>query len=555
MKRSSWFWIIGSVVILGGLIGWRVNQRAEAAQAPGGAGAAGASRGGGGGAGGAARRTPTVETYTAAAATLSDALEAPATVESPYRVQLSPRSAGRIEFLQAREGDGVTKGQVLVRIDPSQAEAAVLQAEAAVAEARSRLAQARLQQGPAAANVAGQIEQQQAGVSSANAALNQVQRNFDAQVATAQAQVTDATSRARAAEAQVNNALAVLGREQASLENARTRLGRTESLYRQGFIAAQEVDDARTAVEVQANTVKVAQAQVEAARQSLESAQAQVKVASNQLIIVRRTGQADIAAARAEAAQARSSLKVAQANTAQNPAYQENLAALAASVRAAEAQLRQARANRAETVLRSPIAGTVTERSADPGALATPGQPVLVVQYLDWLFVTSSLPIEASATVREGTPVEIRINGLGNRVFTGRITNVNRAADPASRQFGVRVKLQNPGQLLRPGMFGTLRIATQQVQAAVAVPKEAVQTQGAQSTVTVIGEDRKAEVRPVRVGVTDGRLVQIVDGLQAGEKVSVLSFSPLREGQTVQLPGDRPAGARNGQSSRSGDQR
>ncbi|MFX8289561.1 biotin/lipoyl-binding protein, partial [Acinetobacter baumannii] len=86
---------------------------------------------------------------------------------APFRVQLSPRTAGRIEFLQVREGDAVHKGEVLVRIDPSAAEATVAQQRSNLAEAESRYAQAQIQENPTAAGVSAQIEQSRAGLSSA----------------------------------------------------------------------------------------------------------------------------------------------------------------------------------------------------------------------------------------------------------------------------------------------------------------------------------------------------------------------------------------------------
>jgi RND family efflux transporter MFP subunit len=479
----------------------------------------------------------------AAAQTLITALEAVGTLESPYRVEISPRTSGRIEYLEAREGDTVRPGQVLVRIDPSELQGQVLQQQAAVAQARSRLAEAQLGQAPAEVNVAGQIRQQRASLTSARAELTQVQSSYSATVAASQAAVADAEARVKSAQAQVRNAEAELGRQQANLRNAQTRFNRIDGLYRQGFIAAQDVDDARTAVEVQQGSVEVAQGQLAAARSAVTAAQQQVRAAQAQLTIAKRKGVADIAAARARVTQSQAGVSIASANRAQSPAYQQNLSALQAGVQAAQAQLSQAQSRLGETVLRSSVAGTVTSRSADPGALASPGTPVLVVQFLDWLYVTSSLPIERVSEVFVGQPVEVRVDALPNQVFQGKISNINPVADVQNRQFGIRVRLANPGQRLKPGMYGRVSVVTKRIAAEVTVPREAVKTtpEGG-STVTVIAEDGTASVREVTVGASDSKVIQLLSGVRPGEKVVTLSYMPIRDGQKVRLPGQRGGG-------------
>ena len=516
---KPWAWFLVLVLAIAGLVGWRIKTNSGTEQ--------GARRG---------RQTPTVEVATAGQATVKDTIQAVGSLESPQRVELSPKSSGRIEFLQAREGDRVTAGQVLARIDPSEANAQVVSAKAALAAAQSRLAEAKLQQDPNSVAVTSQVERGDAGVKSAEAALEQVKSNSESQIEAAKMQVTDSDAKLKTADSQVTNAEAVLGREQASLKNLQIKLDRTRELYKQGFIAAQDVDDAKTAVEVQQNNVKVAESQLAAAKQARTSAQAQLDVSKLQLSIAQKKATADVAAAEAAAVEAKTGLKVAQSNEAQNPAYQENLAALGSAVEAAKAQLDLAQAALANTVLTSPIDGVVTARNADPGTLATPGQPVLEVQSLGWLFFKSSLPIETAPLVSTGQSVEVSIDGIDGRTFSGTVSNVNLVADPQSRQFSIQIRLDNPEDELRPGMFGRVSIVTKEVRAKVAVPKEAVEVSEKGSTVTVIDNDMKAEVRNVETGASDGNMVEVTSGVEPGEKVVTLSFQKLRDGQTVALP-------------------
>jgi HlyD family secretion protein len=519
---KPWAWFVVVIVALGALVGWRIKANAAEEEQTGG--------------GMRARRTPVVEVVAAEPATIQDTIEAVGSLESPHRVELSPRSSGRIESLTVREGDPVRAGQTLAQIDPAQADSQVIQAQAALAQAQARLSEARLQQDPASVAVSSEVERAEAALRSAEAELERTRRNSESQIQSAQAQLSDAESKVKAADSQVTNAEAVLARERATLKNEQTKLDRTMDLYRQGFIAAQEVDDAKTAVEVQEGNVRVAEAQVASAKQARTSAASQHDVAKLALSMAQKTAQSDVAAAEARAVEARADLKVASANEAQNPAYEENISALRAAVRAAEAQLSLARSVHAETALSSPIDGVVTERNADAGSLASPGQPVLVVQSLDWLFFKASLPIEAVSLVRQGQTVEVTVDGIAGRTFAGKVTHVNLVADEASRQFDVQVRLENPDRALRPGMFGRVRIVTKEVDATVSVPKEAVRESEGRKTVTVVGEDLKAQVREVRTGATDGALVEILSGVEPGERVVVLSFAQLRDGQDVVLP-------------------
>lgn len=494
---------------------------------------------------GRSRGPAAVEVVTAGPQVLQARIETAATAESKIRVEISPKTSGRIEYLEVREGDVVGKGQLLARIDGSELQAQVLAQQANVAEAKSRLAQAQLNQSPTEVGIASGIAQQSANLASANAEYEQVQKSQESILAAADDAVSDAKANLASAEAQLQNARSAHERELATLRNIETRLSRIESLYRQGFIAAQEVDDAKTAADVQRRAVEVALGQVKVSEALVSSRKAQLSAASNQAQIARRRSAADLAVAKTKVDQAKAGLDVARANRAQSPAYRQNISALSAAVRVAEAQLNEARSRLAQTELRSPIDGVITARSADPGALATPGQSIVVVQSVDELFVTASVPIEESAYVTVGRPVRVTFDALPNQSFNGQITHVNPSADQASRRIGFRISLPNVGGSIKPGMYGRVSIPTMRIEAAVAIPREAVQTgRDGKTTVTVIGKDDLAEERDVVIGATDGKFVQIIKGLGAGERVVTMSYSPVRPGSKVSI--GKPAETRIG---------
>jgi RND family efflux transporter MFP subunit len=521
LKKALWIGL--PVLVLLCLVAWRFvsNQKAAAALNQ----QQGQRRGG----------SAPVEVATAGPKMLVVGIETVGSAESPLKVQISPKVSGRIEWLEAREGDAVKAGELLARIDPSEQQALVLQAQANLAEARSRLAEAQLGRGPTEVSVESVIEQRKADLGAAKAELTQAQRNYDALVASAGADVTDAEAKVRAANSQVNNARAQLGKERASLKNAKAKLDRAKALLEEGFSSQQAVDDAQTAYDTQLAAVDVATGLVSSAQSAAESAEAQLKASQNQANITKQKGIADIAAAKARVTSTNAALTSATANRAETPAYRQNLAALSASVQAAQAQLDQARTRLNDLGLRSSINGTVTERNADPGSVASAGQVLLVVQSLEWLYVVGSLPLEDAAKVHVGQEADMTFDAMPNREFTGKITQVNPAGDPQSRQFTIRIRLENPDRSIRPGMFARVSVVSQRVDARVVIPKTALNA-GDKATVTVVKEG-KAEVRDVKVGLTQGNDVEILSGVAAGDQVVTLTFQPLKNGQEVKLPG------------------
>lgn len=531
MKR----WLIVGVplAVLAALIGWRVSIRsAEAA-------AQVRQR--------AARRQAPVVVDVAPARVrdVVQRFETIGTVQAPLDVKLSPEVTGRIVYLTAREGDRVRPGEVLARIDPSEVEAQVRQQAASVAEAEARLAQAALNQNPTGVSVRSQIRQQQAALASAKAEVRKATQSDAAERAAAGANVADMSGRVASALAAVTSAEASVASAQASLENARARQRRVEDLYKQGFIAAQDVDDARTAARVQEGALSVARGQLNVAKAQRDSAQAQKRASEHQAEVVKASGAASITAAGARQEQAQATLDAARANLAQVPAYRANLQALRAAVREARAALHNAEARRAQTTLTAPMEGIVSDRGMDPGSLASPGQPILTIQQIREVWVTVPAPGTVVQRLRPGQPATVTIDALPGRSFAGRIGRINPSADPSSRQFAVRVVLPNPGTLIRPGMFGRVSLVTERVSDATVVPREAVEQGPEGASVVVVDADLVARRRTVTLGASDPAGYAVLSGVSPGDRVVVMSVAPVKDGATVRLGGER-GGARGG---------
>ncbi len=463
------------------------------------------------------------------------------TIEAPTHVKLAAKVSGRIAFLQVEEGDHVTAGQALVRLDAPEAEAQVRSQLAQVAESRSRLAQAALGQNPADVSASSSIRQQEAALSAARADNEQVRKTVQAQMAAAQASLSDAQAKIDNATAAVGGAEAGVRSAQANLANARTRHSRVADLFKQGFIAAQDVDDARTAQDVQAGAVEVATGQLNVTRAQLRSAQALAESARQSAEIVGGKGKADIAASDAKLQQAAASLDAARANKALPAAYKRSVEAARAAVAADEAALRNAQAQLANSALAAPVSGRITAKLMDQGSMATVGAPILEIQAVKTVWATAAVPEEAAVRLRTGQPGAVTVDAWPGREFLGKVTQVNAASDIASRQVTVRVALDNADGALQAGMFAKVKLVTQRLAQVVVAPREAIQRTKEGPALAVVGKDMKVRMAPVQIGAADAAGIEVKGEVAPGDRVVTMSGGPVKDGQTVRLGGKRPA--------------
>ena len=543
--------ILVPLVILGALIAWRTGQKradqmAQAQQAD--------SR---------KKAAPVVQLAPVITHAVVRTFLATGSIDAPLSVKLAPKVTGPITYLTVHEGDRVTKGQVLVRIDPATINAQVEQKRATLAEAQYRLTQAQLTQAPTNSMVTTQIHQQQAAVSSAQANYNQVQQNYAAQVSAAEAAVTDAQGRVENANASIGSAKAAINSAKANFENASTKLNRLQELYAKGFIAAQDVDDAKATVAVEQANQEMAQGQLKAAQAGRDSALAQQHAAEQQAAIVKTKGKADIEAARAALKQAEAALEYARANTAQTPAYQQNLAALRAEVEAARADLHNSQAQMSDTVLICPLDGFVTGRYMDPGGLASPSQPIIGVQFIKQVWVTFAVPEEVSSKLHQGESVQVIVDSFPNHPYSASISQINPSADVTSRQYTIRAVIDNPTAQLKPGMYAHITVTTDRLDNAIVVPLEAIQTDkdGAYVvTVSKTGEttDPSGKTIPtltthiarVVPGLSDAKYSAILSGVNVGDRVVTMCALPLKDDMHVRIEG---GGKGHGKGAASGD--
>ncbi len=224
----------------------------------------------------------------------------------------------------------------------------------------------------------------------------------------------------------------------------------------------------------------------------------------------------------------------------------------AARLKAAEASYEMARARRAQidsrlaqadqgirsaavmrdyAKLTAPFAGVVTARNVEPGNLASPGTPLLVVEQEGSLRLEAMLDESRLGSVKVGQPVEVSLEALDKKLVA-KVSEIEPSVDPASRSYTVKIDLPAMAQL-RSGMFGRTVFATS-ARKVLTVPAGAAQERGQLQTVFAV-EDGAAHERLVTTGERGAAGVEILSGLSAGEQVVSPIPAGLQDGAKVEV--------------------
>jgi membrane fusion protein, heavy metal efflux system len=174
-----------------------------------------------------------------------------------------------------------------------------------------------------------------------------------------------------------------------------------------------------------------------------------------------------------------------------------------------------------ETPIYSPIDGTIVQRKVGPGQYVISGasDPVFVVGDLSTVWLFANVREADAPKVAIGQAVEFKVLSYPERTFAAMISYVTPAIDPATRRVQVRANVENPGGLLQPEMFANVAIFTSDDTTSPAVPREAIIYEGNAARVWVATDDKSIELRRVKIGLTGGNMVQVLQGLAAGERV------------------------------------
>jgi multidrug resistance efflux pump len=371
-------------------------------------------------------------------------LKASGTVEV-VTIAVAPELAGRVADVLVAEGDRVSAGQALIRLDDTLLQTQLKQAEAGLAAAQAQRAAAQanydLLKSGAQPDQIGAAEQAvkaaEAAVAGAQAQLAQMQAGARAgDIASAQAAIAAAAAQQKIAQDTYDKTLTCVT---IGTREVCPGLGTREEQARAALNAANE---AYTAAQKRLDQLRAGatKTELDVARSRVTSAQAQRDMAQAQLDLLK-------AGARPE----QLSAAQAQANAAQ------------AQVDAAAAALNVLKVQISKLTLSAPADGVILTRAIEPGEMALPGATLLTLGRIDDLTITVFIPEDRYGRISLGQAVTIRADSFPGETFTAHVTriagqgeftprNVQTAEGRATTVFAVRLSIKNVDGKLKPGM-------------------------------------------------------------------------------------------------------
>jgi HlyD family secretion protein len=321
----------------------------------------------------------------------------------------------------------------------------------------------------------------------------------------------------------------------AAAQESRGQYGQAESNYRS--IAA-----------VVPEQVTKAQTDADAAREGLDAAK---KLLDNRQQLFKDGALARKLVDEAQVAytQAKGQFETAQQHlqALQSVGKQELIKTAEAQVQAAKGHYDSAQAQVSYSEIRSPINGVVTDRPVYPGEMANTGTPLLTIMDVSKVVARVNLAQDQARNVKVGNDATIT-PADGGELVTGKVTIVSPAADPNSTTVQVWVQADNADERLRAGQSVHVSIVAATLDGATLIPASAVLPNAEGETIVLIVDDKDiAHEKVVQIGVREPEMVQIVAGVEPGQRVITVGGLGLEDKAKVRVrkPGEKAAGEKD----------
>ncbi|MEO7723342.1 MAG: efflux RND transporter periplasmic adaptor subunit [Chthoniobacterales bacterium] len=192
--------------------------------------------------------------------------------------------------------------------------------------------------------------------------------------------------------------------------------------------------------------------------------------------------------------------------------------------------------------IRAPFDGIAGIREVNPGQMVPAGQKLVTLQALDKVFVDFSLPQQDLGKVKVGFPVKMTTDAIEGRGFTGTLSAINSAIDPATRAVSLQATIDNADHALRAGMFARVEVLLPETKPTLFIPTTAVAYAPFGNSVYVIKsqKDEKTgetslttEQKFIRTGETRGDFVAVSEGLEKGQEIVSTGVFKMRNSMHV----------------------
>ena len=207
----------------------------------------------------------------------------------------------------------------------------------------------------------------------------------------------------------------------------------------------------------------------------------------------------------------------------------------AARLALAGANLELAEINLRESRIVSPIDGIITARHIDEGNLINTGDRIVTVAKLNTVKVVVAAAERYSSVICAGMPARVRVDAFGERVFETEVYSVYPALDEQTHTVQIEVRINNEELLLKPGMFARVTLITQRRDNVVVVPRDVILGGKVDEPYVYVVENDVASKRLVKMGITQGDMCKITEGLRTGERLVVNGMHYLTDGTAVEV--------------------
>lgn len=226
----------------------------------------------------------------------------------------------------------------------------------------------------------------------------------------------------------------------------------------------------------------------------------------------------------------------------QKAAAPQDLDDAEAARKVAEANVQLARERLRKTRVTAPFAGLVGAKRVSPGAYLRGGDAITELASLREIKVVFSAPERYLGTLQRGRQVSVSTTAYPNYELHGRIDVVSPVLDPATRAAQIIARVANPGGKFRPGMSASVSVLLSERPQALAVPSEAVFSEGGQSFVYVVKADSTVERAVLTLGTRQADVVEVVQGIASGARIVTAGHQKLFPGAKV-IPTEAGGGA------------
>lgn len=296
------------------------------------------------------------------------------------------------------------------------------------------------------------------------------------------------------------------------------------------------------------NNIKTAQAQVEVSEQQVNSTQQQLnssQVTLQKLQILMDDAQRNYdrqktlfdggAISKTDLESAEKAINTSKADYSSGLASIESAKASIesskASLEAQKVNLQKAQNDLANTVIKAPISGVISDKTLNVGQMASQGAALAKVNDISSVYATIQVPQEKITGVKIGQAATITVDG-NDKTYDGTIEAMDSAADATTRVFNCKVKIDNGDKSLLPGIFGKVQLISEEKAQVITVPISALAGNEGDYSV-FLNDNGIAKKQKITIGETNENNVEITDGIKEGDQVICTNISTLQEGSEV----------------------